>query len=119
MRLLAGDAALDAKILVVDDDPQVRDTLETVFASFGCQVNARADGDEALAAIKDEAYDVIFVDYRIPGLDGMGVLREAIALYPEAAVVLITGEGSEEIARDAFKLGAFYYVTKPFRHVED
>ena len=97
----------------------MRDTLETVFASFGCHVNARADGDEALAAIKSEAYDVIFLDYRIPGIDGIGVLREAIALYPEAAVVLITGEGSEEIARDAFKLGAFDYVTKPFRRVED
>lgn len=112
-------AALDAKILVVDDDPQVRDTLETAFASFGCQVIARSDGDEALAAIKEEAYDVIFLDYRIPGIDGIGVLREALFLYPDAAVVLITGEGSEEVARDAFKLGAFDYVTKPFRRVED
>ena len=115
----AGGRVLDAKILVVDDDPQIRDTLDAVFTSFGCQVNLRADGEQALAAIREDAYDVIFLDYRIPGVDGIGVLREAVALYPEAAVVLITGEGSEEVARDAFKMGAFDYVTKPFRRVED
>ena len=69
--------------------------------------------------MKEEAYDVIFVDYRIPKVDGMGVLREAAALSPETSVVLITGEGSEEVARDAFKFGAFDYVVKPFRKIED
>ena len=90
-----------------------------MFSSFGCQVNLKSDGEEALNAIKEEAYDVIFLDYRIPKVDGIGVLREAMALYPESAVVLITGEGSEEVARDAFKLGAFDYVIKPFRKLED
>jgi len=114
-----GETTLDAKILVVDDDPGVRETLDAVFSSFGCRVNLRSDGEEALAAIKEESYDVIFIDYRMPKMDGIGVLREAVALSPEAAVVLITGEGSESIARDAFKLGAFDYVSKPFRKVED
>ena len=114
-----GGRATDAKILVVDDDPQVRDTLEAVFSSFGCHVSSRSDGEEALAAIKEDVYDVIFVDYRIPKVDGIGVLREVVALYPESAVVLITGEGSEVIARDAFKLGAFDYIIKPFRRVDD
>ncbi len=114
-----GGSKLDAKILVVDDDPQVRDTLEAVITSFGCQVNLRADGEEALTAIKEDAYDVIFLDYRIPKVDGITVLRETVALCPGAAVVLITGEGSEEVARDAFKLGAYDYVVKPFRRVED
>ena len=114
-----GGSNLDAKILVVDDDPQVRETLEAVISSFGCQVNLRSDGEEALTAIKEDAYDVIFLDYRIPKVDGITVLRETVALCPGAAVVLITGEGSEEIARDAFKMGAYDYVVKPFRKIED
>jgi len=114
-----GETTLDAKILVVDDDPGIRETLDAVFSSFGCRVNLRSDGEEALAAIREESYDVIFLDYRMPGIDGIGVLREAVTLSPEAAVVLITGEGSEGLARDAFKLGAFDYVSKPFRKLED
>jgi len=114
-----GGGILDAKILVVDDDPRVRETLEEVFSSYGCHVKSRNDGEEALAAIKEEAYDVIFVDYRMPKVDGMDVLREAVALHPETSVVLITGEGSEEVARHAFKVGAFDYVVKPFRNLED
>jgi len=115
----AGGATLDAKVLVVDDDPQVRETFEAVISSFGCEVCLSSDGEEALAAIKEDAYDVVFVDYRLPKVDGIGVLREAVALNPEAAVVLITGDGSEEIARDAFKLGAFDYVMKPLRKLGD
>ncbi len=90
-----------------------------MFRSFGCNVSSQADGEKALEAIRHQAYDLIFLDYRIPKVDGISVLREAIALYPEAAVVMITGEGSEEIARDAFKMGAFDYVVKPFRKIED
>jgi DNA-binding NtrC family response regulator len=103
----------------VDDDAQVRETLGEVFASRGCDVSLSADGEQALSALRQEAFDVAFVDYRLPKLDGMEVLREAIALYPELAVVLVTGEGSEEVARDAFKMGAFDYVVKPIRRVDD
>ena len=110
---------LDAKILVVDDDPEVRATLEEAFTSLGCQVSQRADGEEALAAIKEQAYDVVFADYRMPKVDGIGVLREVVALHPDSAVVILTGEGSESVARDAFKLGAFDYVTKPVRRVDE
>ncbi len=110
---------MDAKILVVDDDPHVRETLQLAIESLGCQVESAGDGEEALASIREEAYDVIFLDYRIPKVDGMSVLKEAVALYPSSAVVLITGEGSEQVARDAFKMGAFDYVVKPLRRVDD
>jgi DNA-binding NtrC family response regulator len=104
---------------VVDDDSQVRESLGEVFAARGCEVSLGADGEQALEAMRQEAFDVVFLDYRLPGIDGMEVLREAAALYPEMAVVLITGEGSEGVARDAFKLGAFDYVVKPVRRVDD
>ncbi len=110
---------MQARILVVDDDPQVRDTLAEVFAARGCQVSMSGDGEEALSAIRSEAFDLVFLDYRIPKVDGMQVLREAVALQPELAVVLVTGEGSEGVAREAFKLGAFDYLVKPIRRIDD
>ena len=97
----------------------MRQTLGEIVAARGCAVELRADGEEALAAIREEPFDVVFVDYRMPKVDGMGVLQEVVALYPDAAVVLITGEGSEMVARDAFKIGAFDYIAKPFHRVED
>ncbi|HKY31240.1 MAG TPA: sigma-54 dependent transcriptional regulator [Candidatus Polarisedimenticolia bacterium] len=104
---------------MVDDDPQVRETLGEVLGSLGCQVRLGADGEEALAAMREEPYDVVFVDYRMPKVDGLEVIREAAALHPEAAVVLITAEGSEEVARAAFKRGAFDYMVKPLRSLGD
>ncbi|MGH9870641.1 MAG: sigma-54-dependent transcriptional regulator [Candidatus Polarisedimenticolia bacterium] len=103
----------------MDDDPAVRETLGEALAARGCDVSLSGDGEEALSAIRQEAFDLVFLDYRIPKVDGMEVLREAVALHPELAVVLVTGEGSEGVARDAFKLGAFDYVVKPIRHLDD
>ncbi len=103
----------------MDDDPQVRQTLGEIVAARGCAVELRADGEEAIAAIREEPFDVVFVDYRMPKVDGIGVLQEVVGLYPDAAVVLITGEGSEMVARDAFKIGAFDYIAKPFQRIED
>ncbi|MFQ5700985.1 MAG: sigma-54-dependent transcriptional regulator [Acidobacteriota bacterium] len=110
---------LNVKVLVVDDDPGVREMLGEMFSSPGCDVELRGDGEEALEAIHREPFDIVFVDYRLPRVDGMEVMREVVALYPDAAVVLITAEGSEEVARQAFKLGAFDYIVKPFREVGD
>ena len=115
----SGGSQLDARILVVDDDPQVRETLTDVLSSFGCHVIALADGEEALNAIREDPFDLVFLDYRIPKIDGMTVLREAVDIRPDTSVILITGEGSEQIARDAFKMGAFDYIVKPFRKLED
>ena len=109
----------EAHILIADDDASVRETLREAFVALGCHVETRADGAQALAALREDAWDVAFVDYQMPQADGIQVLREAAAIAPETAVVLITGEGSEQVARDAFKLGAFDYVAKPFRRLSD
>ena len=97
----------------------MRQTLGEIVAARGCAVELRADGEEAIAALREEPFDIVFVDYRMPKVDGIGVLQEVVGLYPDAAVVLITGEGSEMVARDAFKIGAFDYITKPFHRLED
>ncbi len=82
-------------------------------------METRADGAEAMAALREGTWDVAFVDYQMPLADGIEVLREASAISPETAFVLITGEGSEQVAREAFKLGAFDYLAKPFRSLSD
>ena len=111
--------ALEAHILVVDDDQSIRETLEELIGNLGWQVHLCASGEEALAATKEEVFDVVFLDYRMPGIDGMVVLQEIVAVCPETSVILMTGEGSEMVARDAFKMGAFDYIAKPFRNIGD
>jgi len=103
------------KVLVVDDDPGIRATFEEMLRSCGCDVESSEDGESALHAIKNEAYEVVFVDYRLPKADGMEILAEVKAFHPETEVVVITGEGNEQLVRAAFKSGALDYITKPVR----
>jgi len=106
---------MSPKVLIIDDDPGIRATFTEILTSFGCEVETSADGESALHAIKQQAYEVVFVDYRLPNVDGMEILSEVKALHPETEVVLITGEGSEQLVRTAFKSGALDYITKPVR----
>ncbi len=103
------------RVLVVDDDPGIRATFEEGLRSFGCEVVSSGDGESALHAIKQEAYEVVFVDYNLPKANGIEILAEVKAFHPETEVVLITGEGNEQLVRAAFKKGALDYITKPVR----
>src|SRR2546427_4639810 len=103
------------KVLVIDDDPGIRATFEEMLRSFGCEVDSASDGESALHTIKQEAYEVVFVDYRLPNADGIEILSEVKAFHPETEVVVITGEGNEQLVRTAFKNGALDYITKPVR----
>ena len=111
----APQAGTSPKILVIDDDAGVRATFEEVLRSLGCDVVSAGDGEAALIAIKREAYEVVFVDYRLPKVDGLQVLEEVKAFHPETEVVMITGVGNEQIVRSAFKSGAMDYITKPVK----
>ncbi len=115
----AGEARRDPgsapRILLIDDDPGIRATFEEVLRTLGCEVVSVADGQSGLDAIKREAYEVVFVDYLLPKADGLQVLEEVKAFHPETEVVMITGEGNEQIVRAAFKSGAMDYITKPVR----
>jgi DNA-binding NtrC family response regulator len=110
-----GDPGVNAKILVVDDDPAICSTFEDALKSFGCDVSSSVDGEDALRAIKNEAYELVFVDYNLPKADGLEILAELKAFHPETEVVMITGEGNEQLVRAAFKSGALDYITKPVR----
>jgi len=103
----------EANILVVDDEFAVRDSLYNWFRKDGYHVHAAENATEALRALQDQAFDVILLDIKMPGMDGMELQSRIHTIDPEIAVIMITAFGSVETAVQALKQGAFDYVTKP------
>ena len=103
------------RILVVDDDTGIRAVFEEALRAMGCEVTGASDGDGAIHAVRREAFELVFVDYQLPTINGLDLISEVKALHPETEVVMITGEGNEQIVRAAFKSGALDYITKPVR----
>ena len=103
-----------ARVLVVDDDPGVRYTVREILDSAGLQVEDVDSGERALERVRSGHFDLVITDLRMPGMDGLSLLR---ALQREARpprVILITAHGSERVAVDAMKAGAWDYFHKPF-----
>ncbi len=105
-------------ILVVDDDPLVCNSLRTFLKNQEFDVQTAQGGFEALELMADNSFDLALVDVSMPDLDGMRLLQEISAKYPDTIVVLITGYGSIEDAVNAIKYGAYEYVTKPIIDTE-
>lgn len=101
------------RILVVDDEEVVRLSHIRTLASIHCDVAVVADGSEALLEMQRRPADVVLLDLRMPGMDGMVVLKEIKQRWPETEVVMITGYASVETAKEAVRLGAFDYLAKP------
>ena len=101
------------RILVVDDEEVVRRAHLRTLASERCAVHAVRSGAEALDAMRDQPYDVVLLDLRMPGMDGMSVLRTVKERWPEAEVIVITGYPCVETAKEAIRLGAHDYLAKP------
>ena len=102
-----------SKVLVVDDDEVVRLSHRRSLAGADCSVAAVESGSEALAAMEKDPYDVVLLDLRMPGLDGMTVLRTIKEKWPDSEVVVITGYPTVESAKEAIRLGAHNYLAKP------
>lgn len=105
-------------ILVVDDKEQMREVLRKFLAAEGYKVQTAASATEALTHIESTRFDLILSDIRMPGIDGVELLKRVRARDREAIVILMTAFGSIEAAINAIKLGAADYVSKPFE-VED
>jgi len=103
-----------AKILVVDDEPIVCRSCFRILNEAGYQVETVLSGREALERVDHQSFDVVLVDLKMPGLDGMEVLQTMRKTHPEVIVIIITGYATVESAVKAMKLGAFDYVPKPF-----
>ncbi len=101
------------RILVAEDEGSIRDGLAELLRDEGYEVTTAADGIEALGAIDDGNYDVIVTDLRMPGSDGLAVLRHARTVAPQTLVLLFTAHASVETAVAALREGAHDYITKP------
>lgn len=103
-----------ARILVVDDERNIRRHLGMVLKTAGYQVDEASDGEEALSKCKDQHYDIAFVDLQMPKMGGLELTRYLRGLSKEIAIVILTAHGSVRTAVDTMKLGAADFLEKPF-----
>lgn len=101
------------KVLVIDDEVLMRTFVADTLKRHEVDVSLAESGQKALAMIKDNFYDLIICDMKMPGITGIDVLRKARELSPETIVVVLTAFGSIENAVEATRLGAFNYIIKP------
>lgn len=106
------------RILVVDDEEHMRQLLAKMLTEQGYAVEASAEGEDALRRLREELYDMVITDIRMPGVDGMELLEHAKALSPETIIIIMTAFGSVDSAVQAIKNGAYHYITKPFKMEE-
>jgi DNA-binding NtrC family response regulator len=104
----------DMKILLIDDDEWVRDSLCLFFESEGCHILALETAEEGIKVLDKQDFDIIIIDYRLPGLDGLDFLRRIQKRHPVAMKILITAYGGEKLFAEARKLGVHEYIAKPF-----
>jgi DNA-binding NtrC family response regulator len=108
----------DARILVVDDEDYMREVVRRALENAGLETDEAADGKSALAMLRQYPYNVIITDLRLPGLSGEAILEEAISLFPETIVIVMTGFGNIQSAVEAIRRGAYDYLPKPFQLAE-
>ena len=101
-------------VLVVDDEPTIRENLERLLKTEGYEVVVAADGHEALERTGNQEFAVVLLDIGLQGLSGLDVLRKLRVDWPETCVIMITATSAVETAVEAMKLGAYDYLIKPF-----
>ena len=105
----------DFKILVADDDEIVRDVISSLLSREGYSVVAARDGFDAIRILRVEDISLVVTDLRMPGADGLEVLRYAVKNNSDITVVLLTAYGTLDTALEAITEGAYDYLTKPFK----
>jgi DNA-binding NtrC family response regulator len=103
------------RTLLIDDDELIRDSLSLAFRNKGCSLRTSETAEEGLRALRDERFDVIISDFKLPGMDGLEFFRLASSSYPNTVNVLITAYGDKEIAVQASEIGVHEFVEKPFK----
>ena len=102
-----------SKILAIDDDPYTLELLQISLQANGYDVSTATNGEDGLRLINEELPNLILTDLRLPDMDGMDLLRQSKELLPETQVIVISGFGAVDVAVEATKQGAFYFVEKP------
>ena len=101
------------RVLIVDDEERFRTTLGKMLKTQGLEVTTRGSGLEALAELQAAPYDVILLDLRMPGMDGMATLSEIKKIDPNLEVIILTGHASVDAAMEIMRLGGYDYLLKP------
>jgi DNA-binding response OmpR family regulator len=101
-------------ILIVDDEKNIRLTLSQALKILEVETDTAANGEEALAKLKEREFGLILLDLKMPGMDGMEVLRRVREIRPDIRIIIITAYGTVESAVEAMKLGAVDFIRKPF-----
>ena len=101
-------------ILIVDDELSVRDSLYNWFIEDGYTVECAEDAKKALSILESQDFDIILADIKMPGMDGMEMLRRIKSIKKDSIVIMMTAFATVDTAVQALKEGAFDYVTKPF-----
>jgi len=102
------------KILIIDDDEWIRDSLRIFFEAEGCHVVVLETAEEGLAELRYQAYDLIIVDYKLPGLDGLELFKRIQDEHSNAMKVLITAYRTNSVVSEARKLNIQGFIEKPF-----
>jgi len=106
------------RILIIEDDKRLREVLKKILDRAGFEVGISGDGAGGIADIKQDFYDIALTDLKMPGMDGMEVLKTIKKISPQTYVVIMTAYGTIDSAVQAVKNGAFDYITKPFKTEE-
>lgn len=101
-------------VLIVDDEKNIRLTLSQALGSMGMETETAVNGEEALGRLRAKTFGLILLDLKMPGMDGMEVLRRVREARPDIRVIIITAHGTIESAVEAMKLGAVDFIQKPF-----
>jgi len=102
-----------ARILVIDDEKGIRNTLKEVLEYEGHQVDVAGNGPEGLELFRGSNYDIVLCDIKMPEMDGIEVLEKLNAYSPDAPVIIISGHGNIDTAVEAIKKGAYDFIEKP------
>jgi len=102
------------KILLVDDDEWIRDSLRLFFEAEGCHILALETAEEAMEELNCQNYDIIITDYKLPGMDGVEFFRRIQSSHPDTIKILITAYKSEVVVDEARKAGVQHLIAKPF-----
>ena len=103
------------RVLVVDDEERMRSIIRKELERKGYRVDEAASGKAALEAAEQQSYDVVLLDLRMPGMTGLEALARFREIPPAPEIIIVTGFGTIDTAIEAMRLGAYHYVTKPFK----
>ena len=114
LRMDIFDRIKNMKILLVDDDEWIRDSLSLFFEAEGCNLRTFETAEEAMETVTQQAYDIVISDYKLPGMDGLEFLRRVKEKQPNAFEILITAYANYEILKEAKMMGVKDIIPKPF-----